>query len=132
MVTHRIGAWIFFHIFFSFDNYQSFRVRRFFGKPKKTDVFLKTEILVTRCYFWRKTGKNLERMGGGGNEENRYFTKIEPYLYEFVANESSFGIIYSWKTKEILFEIWYRRLQNISLISFYSFMRAWSLEQISD
>ena len=60
---------------------------------------------------WKKPGKN-----GGGDEENRYFTKIEPYLYEFVANESSFGIIYSWKTKEILFEIWYRHLQNISLI----------------
>jgi hypothetical protein len=27
-----------------------------------------------------------------------------PYLYEFVANESSFGI-YTRKTKEILFEI---------------------------
>ena len=47
------------------------RVRRFFGKPKKNDVFLKTEILVTRCYFWRKTGKNLERMGGGGGETKK-------------------------------------------------------------
>jgi hypothetical protein len=37
-------------------------------------------------------------------KKNRYFTKIEPYLYEFVANESSFGI-YTRKTKEILFEI---------------------------
>jgi hypothetical protein len=40
-------------------------------------------------------------------KKNQYFTKIEPYifiLYEFVANESSFGI-YTLKTKEILFEI---------------------------
>ena len=60
----------------------------------------------TRCYFWRKTGKPKKT---GGNEKktkkNRYFTKIEPYLYEFVANKSSFGI-YTRKTKDILFEIW--------------------------
>ena len=37
-------------------------------------------------------------------KKNRYFTKIEPYLYKFVANESSFGI-YTRKTKDILFEI---------------------------
>ena len=37
-------------------------------------------------------------------KKNRYFTKIEPYLYE-PANKSSFGI-YTQKTKEILFEIW--------------------------
>jgi hypothetical protein len=52
-----------------------------------------------------KPGKN-EKNGGNENppKKNRYFTKIETYLYEFVANESSFGI-YTRKTKEILFEI---------------------------
>jgi hypothetical protein len=53
----------------------------------------------TRCYFWRKTeGK------GGKMKKNRYFTEIEPYLYEFDAIESRFGV-YTRKTKEILFEI---------------------------
>jgi hypothetical protein len=72
-------------------------MRRFFGEPKKTRCFLKTEILGVT--FGEKPGKN-----GGKTKKNRYFTKIEPYLYEFVANESSFGI-YIRKTKEILFEI---------------------------
>jgi hypothetical protein len=40
----------------------------------------------------------------GGKKKNRYFTEIEPYLYEFDAIESSFGI-YTRKTKESLFEI---------------------------
>ena len=54
--------------------------------------------------------KNRGKTGGGGGgtkiktKKNRYFTKIEPYLYKFVGNESSFGI-YTRKTKEILFEI---------------------------
>jgi hypothetical protein len=43
---------------------------------------LKTEILDVT--FGEKTG--------GKTKKNWYFTKIEPYLYEFVANESSFGI----------------------------------------
>jgi hypothetical protein len=47
----------------------------------------------------RKTGGKREK-----TKKNRYFTKIEPYLYEFVANESRFGI-YTRKTKESLFEI---------------------------
>jgi hypothetical protein len=63
-------------------------VRRFFGKPKKNDIFLKTEILDVT--FGEKTENRKKR---GGNEKtpkkNRYFTKIEPYLYEFVANEST-------------------------------------------
>jgi hypothetical protein len=46
----------------------------------------------TRCYFGEKTG--------GKTKKNRYFTKIEPYLYEFVANESSFGI-YTQKLKRL-------------------------------
>jgi hypothetical protein len=55
----------------------------------------------TRCYFWRKTEKT-----GGKREKtkkNRYFTEIEPYLYEFDAIESRFGI-YTRKLK--LLEIW--------------------------
>jgi hypothetical protein len=59
---------------------------------------LKTEILnVTFGEKPKKPRKNLEE------NENQYFTKIEQYLYKFVANESSFGI-YTQKTKEILFE----------------------------
>jgi hypothetical protein len=64
---------------------------------RRPDIFLKTEILDVT--FGEKPGKN-----GKNPTKNRYFTKIEPYLYEFVANESSFGI-YTRKTKEILFEI---------------------------
>jgi hypothetical protein len=56
----------------------------------------------TRCYFWRKTEKPGEN--GGKTKKNRYFTEIEPYLYEFDAIESRFGI-YTQKTKESLFEI---------------------------
>jgi hypothetical protein len=44
---------------------------------------------------WGKTGKT---------KKNRYFTEIEPYLYEFDAIESRFGI-YTLKTEESLFEI---------------------------
>jgi hypothetical protein len=51
----------------------------------------------TRCYFWRKTGKPKKT-------KNRDFTEIEPYLYEFDAIESRFGI-YTRKTEESLFEI---------------------------
>jgi hypothetical protein len=47
----------------------------------------------------RKTGGKREK-----TKKNRYFTEIEPYLYEFDANESRFGI-YTRKTKESLFEI---------------------------
>jgi hypothetical protein len=54
----------------------------------------------------RKNEKTPEKPGGNEKspKKNRYFTQIEPYLYEFVANESRFGI-YTRKTKEILFEI---------------------------
>jgi hypothetical protein len=37
-------------------------------------------------------------------KKNRYFTEIEPYLYEFDVIESRFGI-YTRKTEESLFEI---------------------------
>jgi hypothetical protein len=40
----------------------------------------------------------------GKTKTNQYFTEIEPYLYEFDAIESRFGI-YTRKTKGILFEI---------------------------
>jgi hypothetical protein len=40
----------------------------------------------------------------GKTKTNQYFTEIEPYLYEFDAIESRFGI-YTRKTKECLFEI---------------------------
>jgi hypothetical protein len=56
----------------------------------------------TRCYFWRKTEKTEKREK---TKKNRYFTEIEPYLYEFDAIESRFGI-YTRKTEESLFEIW--------------------------
>jgi hypothetical protein len=59
----------------------------------------------TRCYFWRKTGKPKKTgENGGKTKKSRYFTKIEPYLYEFDAIESRFGI-YTRKTKDNLFEI---------------------------
>jgi hypothetical protein len=50
----------------------------------------------------RKTEKNEKPREK--TKKNRYFTEIEPYLYEFDAIESRFGI-YTRKTKEILFEI---------------------------
>jgi hypothetical protein len=50
----------------------------------------------------RKTEKNEKPREKA--KKNRYFTEIEPYLYEFDAIESRFGI-YTRKTKEILFEI---------------------------
>jgi hypothetical protein len=40
----------------------------------------------------------------GKTKKNRYFTEIEPYLYEFDVIESRFGI-YTRKTEESLFEI---------------------------
>jgi hypothetical protein len=68
-----------------------------------------------RCYFWRKTGKPKNRGETGKNEEKSVFYWIEPYLYEFDAIESRFGI-YTRKTEESLFEIWC--LQNtLRLIS---------------
>jgi hypothetical protein len=48
--------------------------------------------------------KNRKTEKPGGNGKKRFFTEIEPYLYEFDANESRFGI-YTRKTKESLFEI---------------------------
>jgi hypothetical protein len=56
----------------------------------------------TRCYFWRKTEKTGEKREK--TKKNRYFTEIEPYLYEFDVIESRFGI-YTRKTEESLFEI---------------------------
>ena len=79
------------------------RVRRFFGKPKKTDVFWKPKysiLLLEKNRKNRKTGGKREK-----TKKNRYFTEIEPYLYEFDAIESRFGI-YTRKTEESLFEIW--------------------------
>ena len=48
--------------------------------------------------------KNRKAEKNEKTKKNRYFTEIEPYLYEFDANESRFGI-YTRKTKESLFEI---------------------------
>jgi hypothetical protein len=49
--------------------------------------------------------KNRKNRGETGKtKKNRYFTEIEPYLYEFDAIESRFGI-YTRKTEESLFEI---------------------------
>ena len=52
--------------------------------------------------------KNRKTEKPGENEKktkkNQYFTEIEPYLYEFDAIESRFGI-YTRKTEESLFEI---------------------------
>jgi hypothetical protein len=61
----------------------------------------------TRFTFGEKPENRKNRKTGGKREKtkkNRYFTEIEPYLYEFDANESRFGI-YTRKTKESLFEI---------------------------
>jgi hypothetical protein len=66
---------------------------------------LKTEILDVT--FGEKPENRKNRKTEGKREKtkkNRYFTEIEPYLYEFDAIESRFGI-YTRKTKEILFEI---------------------------
>jgi hypothetical protein len=68
---------------------------------------LKTEILDVTFGEKPENRKNGGGGGGGGEKnpkKNQYFTKIEPYLYEFIANESSFGI-YTRKIKELLFEI---------------------------
>jgi hypothetical protein len=66
---------------------------------------LKTEILDFT--FGEKPENRKNRKTGGKWEKtkkNRYFTEIEPYLYEFDAIESRFGI-YTRKTEESLFEI---------------------------
>jgi hypothetical protein len=58
-------------------------------------------------HFLEKTENRKKRKTGGKREKtkkNRYFTEIEPYLYEFDAIESRFGI-YTRKTEESLFEI---------------------------
>jgi hypothetical protein len=52
-----------------------------------------------------KTGGNREK-----TKKNLYFTEIEPYLYEFDAIESRFGI-YTQKT------IWQRLQNTLRLIS---------------
>jgi hypothetical protein len=56
-------------------------------------------LLLEKNRKTEKPGKN-----GKKTKKNRYFTEIEPYLYEFDAIESRFGI-YTRKTKESLFEI---------------------------
>ena len=66
---------------------------------------MKTEILDVT--FGEKPENRKKRKTEGKREKmkkNRYFTEIEPYLYEFDAIESRFGV-YTRKTKEILFEI---------------------------
>jgi hypothetical protein len=66
---------------------------------------LKTELLDVT--FGEKPENRKNRKTGGKREKtkkNRYFTEIEPYLYEFDAIESRFGI-YTRKTEESLFEI---------------------------
>jgi hypothetical protein len=66
---------------------------------------LKTEILDVTFGEKPENRKN-RKTGGkrGKTKKNRYFTEIEPYLYEFDAIESRFGI-YTRKTEESLFEI---------------------------
>jgi hypothetical protein len=51
--------------------------------------------------------RKTEKTGGKRKKtkNNRYFTEIKPYLYEFDAIESRFGI-YTRKTEASLFEIW--------------------------
>ena len=66
-------------------------------KQKKNRCFLKTEILDVTC--GEKPGKNEKK-----TKRKWYFTEIEPYLYQFDAIESCFGI-YTRKTEESLFEI---------------------------
>jgi hypothetical protein len=63
---------------------------------------LKTEILDVT--FGEKPKKTKNRGKTEKTKKNRYFTEIEPYLYEFDATESRFGI-YTRKTEESLFEI---------------------------
>ena len=57
-------------------------------------------LLLEKNRKTEKTGGKREK-----TKKNRYFTEIEPYLYEFDAIESRFGI-YTRKTEESLFEIW--------------------------
>jgi hypothetical protein len=66
---------------------------------------LKTEILHVTFGEKPENRKN-QKTGGkrGKTKKNRYFTEIKPYLYEFDAIESRFGI-YTRKTKDILFKI---------------------------
>jgi hypothetical protein len=63
---------------------------------------LKTEILYVT--FGEKPENRKTGGKRGKTKKNRYFTEIEPYLYEFDVIESRFGI-YTRKTKESLFEI---------------------------
>jgi hypothetical protein len=63
---------------------------------------LKTEILDVT--FGEKSENRKKRKTGEKTKKNRYLTEIEPYLYEFDAIESRFGI-YTRKTEESLFEI---------------------------
>jgi hypothetical protein len=66
---------------------------------------LKTEILDFTFGEKPENRKNRKTVGKREKtKKNRYFTEIEPYLYEFDAIESRFGI-YTRKTEESLFEI---------------------------
>ena len=56
-------------------------------------------LLLEKNRKTEKTGGKREK-----TKKNQYFTEIEPYLYEFDAIESRFGI-YTQKTEESLFEI---------------------------
>ena len=56
-------------------------------------------LLLEKNRKTEKTGEKREK-----TKKNRYFTEIEPYLYEFDVIESRFGI-YTRKTEESLFEI---------------------------
>jgi hypothetical protein len=56
-------------------------------------------LLLEKNRKTEKTGGEREK-----TKKNRYFTEIEPYLYEFDVIESRFGI-YTRKTEESLFEI---------------------------
>ena len=71
-------------------------MRRFFGKPKKPEILDVT--------FGEKPENRKKPKNRGKSKKNRYFTEIEPYLYQFDAIESRFGI-YTRKTEESLFEI---------------------------
>jgi hypothetical protein len=63
---------------------------------------LKTEILDVT--FGEKPENRKKTKNRGKTKKNRYFTEIEPYLYQFDSIESRFGI-YTRKTEESLFEI---------------------------
>ena len=78
------------------------RVMRFFGKPKKTRCFLKTEILDVT--FGEKPENRKKRKTGGKQRKIGILLKSNHTYTSFDAIGSRFGI-YTRKTKESLFEI---------------------------